>query len=304
PEDQIEKLRALVLTGLAMRSQSTGEQAAMAFDNIVYHGHPYSRPDEGYPETVREFTKESMTNFHADHYGPKGMRIAIVGGIDPDEAVDIVKSFFGDWQNPSQKEVPQLPPWQPLGESKSVRKEILGKSQSDLIVGTAGPKRSSPDFLPAALGNSILGQFGMMGRVGEIVREQAGLAYYANSSLSSSIGPGPWSVSAGVNPKNEDQAVELIKKELTRFGSELVDEEELEDNQANFIGRTPLSLESNIGVAASLLHIEKHQLGLDYYIRYPERIRAITREDILIAAQKYLDPEKMVTAIAGPPLQE
>jgi zinc protease len=154
------------------------------------------------------------------------------------------------------------------------------------------------------MGNSILGQFGMMGRIGESIREQAGLAYYAYSSLSSSIGPGPWAVSAGVNPKNEEKAIDLIKKELKRFVTELVDEEELKDNQANFIGRIPLSLESNIGVASSLIHIEKHQLGLDYYIRYPDVIRAITREKILSAAKKYLDPDKMVTAIAGPPLKD
>lgn len=302
PEDHIEKLRALVLTGLSMRAQSTSEQAAMAFDHLVYKGHPYSRPDEGYVETVNTFTRQHLINFHAQHYGPQGMRIAIVGGIDPDEAIDKVRKAFENWENPAQKESPKLPAWQPLSENKFIRKDILGKSQSDLVVGTAGPERNAPAFLPAVLGNSILGQFGMMGRIGESVREKAGLAYYAYSGLSSSIGPGPWLVAAGVNPKNEEKAVHLIMKELARFVTDLVDEEELKDNQANFIGRIPLSLESNIGVAASLLHIEKHQLGLDYYIRYPEMIRAITREEILAAAKKYLDPSRMVTAIAGPPL--
>jgi len=71
-----------------------------------------------------------------------------------------------------------------------------------LLIGTIGPARKSPDYLAAALGNSILGQFGMMGRIGEVVREKAGLAYYAYSSLSSGIGPGSWVVAAGVAPQN------------------------------------------------------------------------------------------------------
>jgi zinc protease len=76
--------------------------------------------------------------------------------------------------------------------------------------------------------------------------------------------------------------------------------EELEDSQANYIGRLPLSMESNSGVAAALLSIERHHLGLDYYQRYESLVREVTREQILAVAQKYLQPEKMAIAVAGP----
>jgi zinc protease len=170
-----------------------------------------------------------------------------------------------------------------------------------LKIGTAGPPRGSEDYMAASLGNNIFGSFGLMGRIGDVVREQAGLAYYAYSSLSGSTGPAPWSVSAGVNPANEKKAIDLIKQEIRRFAAEKVTEEELNDSQTNYVGRMPLTLESNAGVAGALLHIERHNLGLDYYVRYPDIVRAVTREQVLETAAKYLDPERLATAVAGPP---
>ena len=79
--EQVERLRAQLLTGLAMRAQDTGEMAGLAFDQMVYAGHPYSRPDDGYPETIQAIQREDLVNFHRSHYGPRGMTIAIVGGI-------------------------------------------------------------------------------------------------------------------------------------------------------------------------------------------------------------------------------
>ncbi len=139
-----------------------------------------------------------------------------------------------------------------------------------------------------------------MGRIGEAVREKAGLAYYAGSGLSGGLGPGPWQVSAGVNPENVDRAIDLIIQEIRRFTSETVNVEELEETQANFIGRLPISLESNSGLASALYNLERHQLGLDYYQRYAELVRRVTREHILQVAHRYLDPERLAVAVAGP----
>jgi zinc protease len=304
PRKRIENLRTMLLTGLDLRDQDPEERSALAFDQLVYPNHPYCRPDEGYPETIKRIKIKDIKVFHRRQYGPQGMVIAVVGGIDPNQAVRLVTEAFGDWHNPKQQASPPLPEWHPLDQVKHIRISLPEKSQSELIVGTAGPARTAPDFFPAALGNNILGQFGMMGRIGEVVRERAGLAYYASSSIGSSLGPGPWAVSAGVKPQDEGQAIELIFDELRRFTSELVSEEELSDVQANLTGRMPLSLESNTGVASSLLHIEKHNLGLDYLRRYNETIIAVSREQILAAAAHYLNPERVAVAIAGPPRNE
>jgi zinc protease len=176
---------------------------------------------------------------------------------------------------------------------------IPGKSEADIVMGVAGPPRRSPDFLAASLGNNILGQFGMYGRIGESVRERSGLAYHASSGLSGGIGPGPWLFIAGVDPNNLEKVIDLIRQEIARFTREPVNSEELADSQANYIGRLPLSLESNAGVASALLNLERYSLGLDYYLRYPDLIRAITPVEILETAQRYLHPDRLAVATAG-----
>jgi zinc protease len=300
PADQVERLRARLLTGLAIRAQDTGDMASLTFDQIVYAGHPYSRPDDGFPETIRAILREDLAEYHRHYYGPRGMVLIVVCAVEPQQAVEKVARVLGGWRNLKQPVAPPLPPL-PVPAEPAVRKvAIPGKFQADLVVGAAGPERRSPEFLAAALGNNVLGVFGMMGRVGEVVREKAGLAYYAYSSLSGGSGPGPWYVSAGVDPGNIEQALELIKQEIARFNEVPVSAEELSDSQSNFIGRLPLSLETNGGMASSILNLERFELGLDYYQRYPGLVRAVTREDILETARRYLSPDRLGVGIAGP----
>lgn len=301
PADEVEKLRAQWLTGLAIRAQDTAEMADLIFDQVIYAGHPFSRPIDGFPETITAITRQDLLDFHRRFYRPQGMVIAVVGGIEPKKAVDEVQRVLGGWQAEGPRnEPPLLPPIEPL--KKTVRRHhvIPGKSQSDIVIGTLGPRRKDPDYFAAALGNSVLGQFGMMGRIGEVVREKAGLAYYAYSSLNAGVTTGSWQVNAGVNPKKVKKTMDLILAELRRFVKEGVSAEELADSQANFIGRLPLSLESNAGVAGALLNIERFDLGLDYYLRYPSLVRAVTPDDVLAVAQKYIDPTRLAIVVAGP----
>lgn len=300
PKTEMEKLRAQLLTGLAIRNQDTSDMASMIFDQILFKDHPYSRPEDGYPETIRNIKRVDLLKFHRDHYGPRGMVIAVVGAVRAEEAVRQVKRALGGWQVKGQKEPFQLPELKLLKKSVSKHHRIPGKSQSDLVIGTNGPRRRDHEYLSASLGNNILGQFGMMGRIGNVVREKSGLAYYAYSSLSAGTGPGSWEVSAGVNPQNVVRACRLIEDELDRFVQEGITEEELSDSRANFIGRLPLSLESNGGVANALLNIERHQLGLDYYRRYPDMVKQVTCEDVLNTARKFININRLAVAIAGP----
>ena len=298
--EQVEKLRAVLLTNLDLQQQDPKDQAGIAWDQIVYPNHPYGRPEEGTLETVRAIKRRDLRSFHHKHYGPNGLVLAVVGGIDPETAATLVEEAFGDWENDSQPTPPNLPEWQPLPDQKYLRIPMLAKSQNEIIIGTAGPARRATDYLPAALGNMILGNFGLMGRLGESLREKAGLAYYVYSSLGSSLGPSAWTVDAGVDPKNVDRAIDLIFDELRRFVSELVTEEELSDVQANLIGSLPLSLESNAGVASRLLYNERHQLGLDYLRNFPETIQTVTPKTVLAAVSRYLDIERLAVVVAGP----
>lgn len=300
PKDEIERLRAQLLTGLALRAQDTADMADMLFEKMLYGDHPYSRPSDGTVETIRAITRKDMEKFHRLHFGPRGMVIAIVGGIHPKKAVEAVDRALGGWLVSGQVDAPLLPPLKPVRKAMKRHHPIAGKSQSDLIVGVLAPKRKDPDYMAASLGNSVLGQFGMMGRIGEVVREKSGLAYYAYSSLNTGIGPGSWEVAAGVNPANLKKALGLIETELRRFVKHGVTRDELADSQANYIGRLPLSLESNSGVVSALLNIHRYDLGMDYYQRYEGMVRSVTRANVLEVARKYIDPDRLVIATSGP----
>ena len=300
PTEEIERLRAQFLTSLAQRAEDTADMASITFDQIVFEGHPYARPEDGWPETIRAIRRDDLANFHQRCYGPRGMVIALVGAVDPKTAVEEVEKVLGDWSNPEQLETPALPPVKSIKKTVTRKVKIPGKSQADLVIGACGPYRKDPDYIADTLGNSALGQFGLGGRIGDVVREKSGLAYYASSTLNAGIGPGSWSVSAGVNPANIQKARDLICREIGLFVEKGITAEELADSQSNFIGRLPLSLESNSGVANALLNIERYELGMDYYRRYPDLVRAVTPEQVLTAVRKYLDPDRLAIAVAGP----
>jgi zinc protease len=300
PKKEFNRQKNQMLTALKIRSQDTSEMAALLFDEIIYAGHPYQRPDEGYEETIQAIKREDLAEFYQSHYGPRGMVIVIVGAVDPTAAVDAIKQALGDWENPHQAFMPEIPPATALLETIRKNHSIPGKSQVDLVMGGLAPDRYSPDYQTLRVGNNILGEFGMMGRIGQRVREESGLAYYAYSSLSISLGPGAWELIAGVNPKNLEQCIELMTDEVRKFVSEPVTEDELADSKSYFLGRMPLLLESNSGVAISLLNIEHFNLGLDYFLHYPQLVQAVTAEEILQASRKYLAPDRLAIAVSGP----
>jgi zinc protease len=301
PTGQFERLRGEYLTRLAVREQDTGERAHMAFAELAYAGHPYAHNEEGTSKTVQGISRKDAQDFFARRYGPKRMILAVAGGVRAGRVVQWAEQYFGDWKNPLQADRPPLPAAPRAAKGMEKRVALPGKSQVDLVLGAPGPARTDPEYLAAMLGNNILGVFGMYGRIGDAVREAEGLAYYSMSTVSGGVGPGPWMVLAGVNPRNVPRTVELIRRELTRFTQTKVSRRELADSQASIVGRMPLQMESNEGVAGTLMSIEMFGLGLDYYQRYPGLIRSVTADQILDAARHYLDAEAMVLAVAGPP---
>ncbi|MFN8379526.1 MAG: pitrilysin family protein, partial [Anaerolineae bacterium] len=262
--------------------------------------HPYHYPARGTLDTVTRLEPHDLRAFHARHYGPRGMNIAIVGAVNVDEAVDAVRARFDGWANVDQPVLPVLPDVPPITEPRRGLRAIPGKTQSDIALGVVGPARSAPDYQAVQLANSVLGQFGMMGRIGASVREELGLAYYAYSNVEGGLGPGAWSVMAGVNPTNVDLAVERIQDELRRLISEPVSADDLADNQAYFTGRLPLQLESNEGIAGSILNMELYGLGLDFLVHYHDQIMRLTTDDLLAAARQYLDPDRLAIGVSGP----
>jgi len=140
----------------------------------------------------------------------------------------------------------------------------------------------------------------MMGRLGDSVREEQGLAYYVYSSQEAGPVDGLWFAAAGVNPANVEQAIDSIHEEFARLASESVSDEELADTQAYLTGVLPLQLETNDGVASTLLSIEWNGLGLDYLDRYNSLVYGVTADDVQRVAQTFLRADASALSVAGP----
>lgn len=300
PEDHIARVRGETLTALQMRANDTRRMAGLRFRETLYQGHPYGISADGYPESIAALTADDLRQFHDTYFGPRGLILTLVGAIPRAEGLARLEAIFGDWQAPGQQAQPPAPPAaRPVG---TVRTQVVmpGKSQADIVLGLPGPLRSAPDFQAARLANVILGVFGMMGRLGKSVREEQGLAYYAHSSLASSVGPSPWSVNTGVSPAKVEQAIASIRAEIRRMQEERVSQEELSDSQAYLTGSLPVGLETNDGLASIIGDMEVYNLGLDYLQRYANEINAVTPEQVQAAAQKYFSADDVVIAVAGP----
>jgi zinc protease len=300
PEAEIEQLRAQVLTGLRQADDDTGAVADRHFRERNYpQGHPYRLRPHGYLQTVAGLRAPDLAAFHAERFGPEGAFVVVVGDVDFDEIVAKLEAALGDWRGApaADGKVPDSAPPEP-GQFEVA---LAGKTQSDLVLGRPAIRRNDPDFYALRMANLIFGRLGMMGRLGETVREARGLAYSVYSELDANVGSGPWAVRAGVNPTNVDAALEGIREELQRLRDGGVTPEELERGKRFSTGTLVLQLETNDGVAGVIQDIEFFGLGLDYIERYPAIVNDLTLEGVNGAAARHLPPyEETVRVVAGP----
>ncbi len=304
PDDEVARLQGEILTALEERANDTGAMASLAFYELAYPAeHPYARSIAGYVETVREITRSDLVEFHATRYTPQGMVIVVVGAVQADEALERIVQAFGDWEGAP----PEPLDWPEVPRITAVRERFVpipGKMQADIVLGYPGPARRSPDYLDAVVCNTILGVFGLMGRLGNTVRDSQGLAYYSYSRLDGGLGPGPWRIVAGVHPTNVERAIEGVRAEIRRIREQPVDEVELAENKNFITGSLPLRLETNEGVAGAIVNMERYELGLDYLQRYAALIAEIDAKRVQEAARRWLDPDAYARAVAGPPVEQ
>ncbi len=299
PDEQVERVRGEIAASLQMRANDTSQMAALKFRELLYQNHPYGKSVEGYLDSVQRLKRSHLAKYHDRYYGPEGMIITLVGAVEPEAALAKVQAVFGDW-NTNQEPMPDAPEATRPDSIVRTHFEMPDKTQSDIMLGVPGPLRSAPDYLEASMANTILGVFGMYGRLGQNVRESQGLAYYSFSRLFGGLGPSPWYVSTGVSPDKVEVALDSILHEVGRMIEEPIPEDELADSLAFRTGALPVSLETNHGIANVLTDIELYDLGLDYLNTLHDRLYSMTTDSIQAAARHYLSVEEIAIAIAGP----
>jgi len=305
PEPEMEKVRQQILTAMKADRDSTGWLAMRAALEALYPAeHPYRRDLRGTPETLGRLSRDAALDFIARSFGPQNLTVALVGPLSFDAMCRQVERAFGSW-----RPLGAVPAWQPQPVQTAVSPgekiiAVPGKSQCDIVMGWIAVPRTHPDYHALSVAASIFGRFGLMGRIGERVRDRMGLAYYASAYLDAQLQAGHLAIRAGVNPANVRRALAAIREETERFCTEPVTEQELSDSIGQLVGSLVLRTETSDSLAYLVRDIALHNLPLDYLERYRAEIRAVSRERVLELARKYLAAAEPVVTIAGPELPE
>jgi zinc protease len=299
PDDQIGLRRREILTRLKQDEDNPGTRAMEELFPMLYgQRHPYAWRAKGTPQSVERIGRVDLLSHHRARYAPHRVSVAIIGDVDPQRAVAAAGRAFGDWREAGEPDR-ALP--DPLVRT---RRDIVvvpmpSKAQADIAYGFVTVTRTDPAYYAWWVMNTVLGQYGIGGRIGDDVRERQGLAYYAYSVLDPHVVPGPLMVRAGVDGANVDRAIATIDAQIAKMAAEGPTEEEVADTKRFLIGSLPRTLETNAGIAFFLQTAEHFGLGLDYDLRLPALLDRVSRTAAHEAASR-LSPDVAAIAVAGP----
>lgn len=296
PSDEVRRIRDERLTELARARDEAATIAQRAFVSLVYGPeHPYGRVPA--TESTRAIDRDQLSQFHDRFYRPAGSTLILVGMVDPEELHPMVEQAFGGWTGaaPAAATVPAPP------EPERTTIYLIdkpGAPQSEIRIGHPGVARSHPDYFPLLVLNTVLGG-SFTSRLNTNLREVHGFSYGAGSSFSMRRGAGPFTAASAVFTQKTDSAVVEFFRELERIREEPVTPDEL-DRAKNYLALgLPRRFETTDDVASQLATLEIHDLTIDFYNDYVDRLRAVTAADVLRVAREYLHPDRAAVVIVG-----
>jgi zinc protease len=299
PALEVDRRRGEIVTLIRQDEDNPAAVAVETLMSMLYGAHPYGGRARGTVASAERIDREALQRFHVAHCAPNGLSLAVVGDIEPARAVDAVRASFGEWKAGEVVEVTGIPVPPAAGRQRRVV-PMMNKSQTDIAYGFATIARRDASYYAYSLMNNILGQYSLGGRLGDSIREQQGMAYYVFSSLDANLMPGPLVIRAGVSPANVAKAVASIDTELQKLVDSGPTEQELQESKQYLIGSMPRTLETNMGIASYLQTVEFFGLGLDYDVRMPDLLRAVTPAHVHDAARRAIDPANATVVVAGP----
>jgi zinc protease len=300
PEAELAKRKGEVITAIRQDEDNPAVRATEALMAQLYpDGHPYGRRTKGTVDIVERLSRSELAALHAARFAPTELSAVVVGAVDAGRVRETTERVFGRWRAPAPPPVVVAHVSPAAGRQRLVI-PMMNKSQTDISYGFTTIARTDPSYYAYWLMNHVLGQYSMSGRLGASIRERQGMAYYVYSTIDANVVEGPLLVRAGVSPANVDRTIASIDDEIRSVAGGGVTEEELEDSRRYLVYAMPRALETNAGIANFLQTAEFFGLGLDYDVRLPGLLGAVTLDEVHAAARRSLDPERAAVVIAGP----
>jgi zinc protease len=300
PETDLKRLRGSRLATLQQQRDNADAIAGLVYSSILYgNKHPYGRPLFGNEASLTAIGQEDVRRFYETHYRPNNAALIVAGDVTAATLLPKLERAFAAWK-PGQvpaADVSMLPPARERAGIYLVDKP--GAAQSVIQIGQVGVARSSPDYFPLLVLNSMLGgQF--VSRINLNLREDKGYTYGARSSFDYRRGAGPFAASGGVFTNVTKESVSELLKELRGIRGEIpVTERELEYAKQGILRGFPRGFETPDQIAARLSQVVLYNLPNDYFNTYSARVRAVSLADITRVANRYLTPERMAILVVG-----
>lgn len=297
---EFNKAKQQFIGELEASAQNTGARAAEAFNRAVFPpGHP------NHPHTLNEYIAaarsaniEEIRNFQAKYYGPAHMSLVVVGDVsDADTQSEVTKAFAG-WSG-GQDYLRAAKPASTTAASE-VTVPLADKPSVSMLLGQAtGLRYSDPDALALRIGTAILGR-GFTGRLMSTVRDKEGLTYNIGATVADdSIVDGVWETSASFAPALLSKGVESTRREIAKWWSDGVTDQELATRKQGAIGSYFVGMSTTLGLAETILINTQRGFDPSWLDGFPKAVKALTREQVNAAIKAHLNPSAMVLVEAG-----
>lgn len=297
PQNELDRKKKERLTTIMQWHDQPTAIASIAFNKMLFtETHPYGKPTIGNEVSIKNTSAEDLKSFHSKFFKANNAFIVAVGDISGDRLKATLESSFGKWE---KGDVPQIK----LKEPDQVTKRIVylvdkpGAPQSVIAIGRVGVTRTTPDFYPITVMNTILGG-SFSSRLNQNLREEHGYTYGAFSSFSSRLLPGPFTAQASVQTEISDSALIQFLNELNRIGKE-IPENELSRAKNYLALGYPSSFQTVGGIAAEIAEVIQYSLPADYFNQYIPSVQKVDQSDAINAAKKYIIPEQMIVVVVG-----
>lgn len=300
PDQEIAIRKGEVITAIRQDEDNPAVRAGEGLMSRLYpDGHPYGTRTKGSVAVLEGLTRERLLGLHASRFAPSELTAIVVGAVDTSRAQDIAARVFGGWRKPKPDAIlVSSPP--PVSARQRLVIPMMNKAQADIAYGFVTIRRNDPSYYALWVMNNVFGQYALGGRLGDRIRERQGMAYYVSSALDANICEGPLLIRAGVGPANVDRAVASIDEEIAGVVRDGLTAKEVEESRRYMINALPRALETNAAIAQFLQQADFFDLGVDYDVRLPDLLRAVTLDEVNTAARLALDPDRATVVIAGP----
>jgi zinc protease len=295
--DELERQRQQLLSNLTVQYSDPDYLASLVFSRVVYGASPYGWPSEGTPKTVKALNRDALVEFHRANYAPGQALLAFAGDITPEQAFAAAQKYFGGWPKSSVTIAPLPAP----AAVEGIHIWLVDKPdavQTQIRVGKLGVRRADPNYIPVVVTNRIFGG-GYNSRLNTEVRVKKGLTYGAYSSFTPHRDAGAFSVGTFTRTEATVEATKLVVDLIAKMASGEVTPQELDFARDYLAGVYPIQSETAAQVADRVLTVVAFGLPRDYNYTYPERIRAVTPEQVRDMAQRYLTAKDLDIVLAG-----